>query len=282
MWGRESPNRVPAVVTLTTDFGLSDSYSAQLKGVILQIAPFAIIIDVTHQVPAFNVVQAALILRDIVPYYPDRTVHIGVVDPGVGGERRRVIVDAQYEGKRAFFVGPDNGIFSLAVSGAHSVRVFEIQKKRWQLPDSGRTFDGRDWFAPTAALLSSELKPELFGRPLVRLRSLDESGYVFSNVILGGEGSSQLGEIVYFDSFGNAVTNLKVVPVPNTRLEVAVDGIDGILPVVETYEALGDRRSVGCIINSQRVIEISVREGSAKSELPLSLGARVVLTKKML
>ena len=136
-----------ALITLTTDFGLSDHYVAAMKGVILRINPGASIVDVTHLVSAGNIREGAFTIASTISYFPGNAIHVGVVDPGVGGERRALLVETT----SGFLIGPDNGIFSLALEEMEIKRTIELTNRRFFLPELSQTFHGRDIFAPVAA-----------------------------------------------------------------------------------------------------------------------------------
>ena len=141
------------LITLTTDFGLADSYVAVMKGVILGIAPQARIIDITHDIAPQNVRQAAIVLQAAAPYFPPQTIHVAVVDPGVGSARLPLAVRTP----QAIFIGPDNGLFSTVLTETHteSLTILHLDNKDYWLPTVSRTFHGRDIFSPVAAHLAA-------------------------------------------------------------------------------------------------------------------------------
>ena len=147
------------MITLTSDFGLKDPYVAEMKGVILTINPKATLIDITHEVEKFNVRMAAFMLASAAPYFPKGTVHLAVVDPGVGTQRRAIIVQT----KKGFFVGPDNGVLILAAQNQGIEHVYELANPKFMLPKVSSTFHGRDIFAPAAAHLDIGVQPSDFG-----------------------------------------------------------------------------------------------------------------------
>ncbi len=183
----------PSIITLTTDFGVRDSYVAQMKGIIYQINPEVRLVDVTHQVPAQNIERAAVILDEIADAYPQRTIHLVVVDPGVGTDRR--IVAAELGNQR--FVAPDNGVLSLVAQRSQRKRIVELTASKYWQPAVADTFHGRDVMGPVAAHWSTGLDILQFG-PLVgdALVELQRS----HPELVDGELS---GEIVWTDAFGN-------------------------------------------------------------------------------
>ncbi|MEM3056432.1 MAG: SAM-dependent chlorinase/fluorinase, partial [Candidatus Bathyarchaeia archaeon] len=138
------------IITLLTDYGLRDSYVAEVKGAILKIAPDATIIDITHEVGKFDIEEGAFHLARCVSYFPNGTIHVGVVDPGVGGGRRSIIIKA----RGAYFVGPDNGVLAPAAERLGVEEVYEIREERLPVRRVSYVFDGRDVFAPVAAYLA--------------------------------------------------------------------------------------------------------------------------------
>ncbi len=149
------------IITLTTDFGLSDGYVGAMKGVILGIAPAAHLVDLSHEIAPQDVRQAAHVLADAVPYFPAGTVHLAVVDPGVGSARRPLLITTP----RAAFVGPDNGLFTF-ILGTAKTQAWALDQPGYWLPEISRTFHGRDIFAPVAAHLACGVPPEMLGSPI--------------------------------------------------------------------------------------------------------------------
>jgi len=150
------------IITLTTDFGESDPYGAIMKGVILSINPNATIIDVTHQIPAHSIKEGGMIIKESYTYFPLGTVHVGVVDPGVGGKRRPIAVLVDNH----FFVGPDNGLFSIIIETQRHADVIHLKETKYWMNSISPTFHGRDIFAPVAAHLSLEVSPFLMGEKI--------------------------------------------------------------------------------------------------------------------
>ena len=187
-----------SLITLTTDFGTRDGYVAAMKGIMLTISPSANLIDVSHQITPQDVMEAAFVLRSVVDHYPQGTVHLAVVDPGVGTDRRAIAL----EHRGSYFVGPDNGLFSLVLEEDAPERVVVLDRPGfWRDPSTSSTFHGRDIFAPVAAHLASGRNLEDVGSPTDRLTPLhwalptiDEHGVQ--------------GWVVHIDRFGNCITNI--------------------------------------------------------------------------
>jgi S-adenosyl-L-methionine hydrolase (adenosine-forming) len=184
------------VITLTTDFGLNDHFAGTMKGVILDIAPKARIVDITHGITPFNIAEAAFEIRNSWVYFPPGTIHVVVVDPGVGTARRPILAECS----KQFFIGPDNGVFSLAWFRDHTVR--EITNPEFMEPSVSRTFHGRDIFAPVAAHLALGIAPERFGELIT-----DPVHLALEPVKLP---KSWRGMVVKADRFGNIVTNFHI------------------------------------------------------------------------
>lgn len=261
------------IVTLTTDFGLRDSYVAQMKGTILRTALRVTIVDVTHGISRHSIVQAAFVIADLWRMYPDGTAHVVVVDPGVGTDRRPIAleVDGQY------FVGPDNGIFSHILDAAEhdglSWRgVVLTNPDYWRVREISMTFHGRDIFAPAAAHLVNGTHLPHLGDPLdnpVRLTS--PSFEEVAGVIRG--------EIVYIDSFGNCVTNIpaRILPPPGAPDVTIACGNHAALPFASTYGMVGDGEPLA-LIGSHGYLEIAVRRGDAAHEFGLDVGTSVFVS----
>ena len=170
------------MITLTSDFGLKDPYVAEMKGVILTINPNATIIDITHDVEKFNIRMGAFMLASAAPYFPKGTVHLAVVDPGVGTERRAILVQT----KQGFFVGPDNGVLMLAAKNQGIEHTYELTNPKFMLPKVSSTFHGRDIFAPAAAYIgyrcrkASEFGPEIADVVIPEFASVKSSNETFN------------------------------------------------------------------------------------------------------
>lgn len=192
-----NPSRAVPLITLLTDFGTADYFVAAVKGVVLGLNPAARIIDITHDIPAHDIEAAAFTLFAVYASFPPATVHVAVVDPGVGSSRRPLVIQAHEQ----FFVGPDNGLFSYVCEQARP-RIFHLTNAKYFRQPVSQTFNGRDVFAPVAAALSSGVKPEVLGTEvtdyirLARLRAeIQPSGDI-------------RGRIIHIDLFGNCVTNI--------------------------------------------------------------------------
>jgi len=262
------------LLTLTTDFGLRDSYVGEMKGAILSLSPNALLVDISHEIPAGEIHHAAQLLSNTCFTFPDNTVHLVVVDPGVGGSRKRIILEVSLGEKNHVFVGPDNGVFTSVLAKSARVLAWELENFSI-LPAVDRlsTFDGRDIFAPCAALICQGTPPSRFGpeitpESLVKL-SLAEAVLDHSGVLHG--------EIVYIDSFGNALSNISEKQMGTSMIvRVELDEMCNI-PLVTSYiEIPGDK--LGALINSQGVLELAANGNSAARLFNIEIGTRINIT----
>ena len=260
-----------AVITLLTDFGNRDEYVGVMKGVILSIAPDACLVDITHEIDPMDLVQGAYILAATVNYFPPRSVHLTVVDPGVGGTRAAVAVRC---GPHTF-VAPDNGILSLVLSEKIDLAVRIENEAVFQKPVSP-TFHGRDIFAPAAAFLFAgnhmqKLGPTITADSLVRLPQ--EMMEQYSNNRLEGR-------VVAIDRFGNLMTNITAQTLNAFRSQHQTIGIwignTCISIFAKTYSKVGENQPLG-LIGSRGYLEISVNQANAAKRLNVLKGDRVVV-----
>jgi S-adenosylmethionine hydrolase len=246
-----------SLITLLTDFGTSDSYVAEVKGLLLAAAPDATLVDVTHSVQPGDVRAAAYLLGRVWHRFPPGTIHLAVVDPGVGTDRAALALATHGHS----FVGPDNGMFSFVLRDA------EVQIVSLPTPDgASATFHGRDLFGPAAAALASGVPLARLGDPFARMPvrlAYAEPHY---------EGKSVVGQVVYVDRFGTLVTNLTPDLVP-AYASVEVEGLE-VGPLRRTF---GDVPTGGLVayVGSGGQVEIAVRDGSASRRLGMGVGGRV-------
>lgn len=255
------------LITLTTDFGTSDYFVGAMKGVILTIAPKARIVDITHQITPFEVNEAAFTINEASRWFPKGTIHVVVVDPGVGSARRPILVEAA--GQR--FIGPDNGVFTMIYeSGPHKVR--EISNPKLMLKTVSRTFHGRDVFAPAAAHLAAGVAAARFGK-LIR-------DYVRSETVKPALVKKQrwLGSVLKVDHFGNLITNfdLREFGALRTHAFEILAGPQIIRRLALTYAESGIGELVA-IEGSSGFLEISANQESAAAKLGCGAGAPVEL-----
>jgi len=250
-----------AIVTLTTDFQTSDGYVGAMKGVILSRAPGTNIVDISHELPRHDIAAAAYCLANAVDYFPPGTIHCCVVDPGVGSERKAVIV----LDREQFFVGPDNGIFSLVAT--RSQAAYEISESSFRRDKPSATFHGRDIFAAAAARLAGGGRAEDAG-PQVVLRGRLPAASVPEHRSDGMLGAS----VLHVDVFGNLITNIPGEKLPEgASFRVAGREIAG---VSTAYESVADGELLA-YVGSRRTVEVAVRNGNAAELLGASRGTVV-------
>jgi S-adenosyl-L-methionine hydrolase (adenosine-forming) len=272
------------IITLTTDFGTADAYVASMKGVILSLNPKAVIVDVSHNIEPQNVLQAAFVLSTAYPYFPEGTIHVAVVDPGVGSLRKAIILKTP----TALFVAPDNGILSYVIdehgkrhgkparqipstakphklpAGLEAVAI--TSSEYWHHPVRS-TFHGRDIFAPVAAHLSLGVPMKKFGGAIDQVHIFD-----IPRPYKNARGDL-VGRVLHVDNFGNLITNIKSSDLPAGKLTVAVgrhriSGISG-------FYAHG--RELAVIVGSSGYLEVSLKNSSAGAFLGAKVGHEVTI-----
>jgi hypothetical protein len=258
------------VITLLTDFGLHDAYIGAMKGVILSINPQAQMVDLTHEVAAQDVQAAAFLLHGAYLYFPTGTIHVVVVDPGVGSERRGL---AGRIGDY-FFVAPDNGVLSWVLADASPCEIVELKNADYFLPHVSRTFHGRDVFAPVAAHLSLGVPLTAFGPPVTDPVRFDVPRPVV-------EENQITAQVIHVDRFGNLITNVTDETLTrwqgqvNVVIEIAGQRIEG---VSATY-SVAPPHGLLALFGSSGHLEIAVREGSAAEQLGMGWGASVHISR---
>ena len=258
-----------SLITLLTDFGDRDYFVASVKGVILNINPQARIVDLSHHVAAHDVEEAAYLLKASYRYFPEGTIHVAVVDPGVGTSRRPLLVSTS----RYYFLAPDNGVLTHIFREELSVEVRTIDNTQYRLDAEGATFDGRDLFAPAAAWLTRGQVPGSYGRLIRDYTTLPIHEPSWSEKTL-------LGRIAYVDRFGNLISNVTPLHLKevqgkmhrsNVTIQIAGIEIDGLVSAYADGRADAPR----ALINSNGQIEIFVKEGSAAVLLKCHRGDRI-------
>jgi S-adenosylmethionine hydrolase len=257
------------IITLTTDFGLKDPYAAEMKAAILSICPNTIIVDITHEIAKFNIRMGAYVLASAVPYFPKGSVHVAVVDPGVGTRRRPILIQT----RQGFFVGPDNGLLVLAAEKQGIMRVHELANPRFMLPKVSNTFHGRDIFAPAAAHLLNGVKPAEFG-PEIREAAKPE----FANVTR--RNGVLVGEVLHVDGFGNIITNINEREVVQSHLKGAVSvELPSYKLKLKLGKAYGEAEPQEplALIGSHGFLEIALNQGNAAEKFETKLGDKIKL-----
>lgn len=255
------------LITLTTDFGTSDHFVGAMKGVIAGIAPSARVVDITHEIAPYNILEAAFVIAQAVPYFPKGAIHLIVVDPGVGSGRRAVVAEAGGQ----FFVAPDNGVLSMILArGPHKVR--QISNAKLARKDISRTFHGRDIFAPAAAHLARGMRPAEFGKTIHDPVRID--GMLPAEIAP----NAWRGIILKADRFGNLITNFHVdefFAVQTNPFVVRAGGAQ-IRRLALTF-ADTERGDLAVVVGSSGYLEIVANQASAARELGCGAGAPVDL-----
>ncbi|HWB98257.1 MAG TPA: SAM-dependent chlorinase/fluorinase [Bryobacteraceae bacterium] len=257
------------IVTLTTDFGLSDHFVGTMKGVILGICPTARIVDISHEITPFEIPEGAFVVAQAYRYFPPKTVHVVVVDPGVGTSRRPILAEAGGQ----YFIAPDNGVLSLVWAREEKARVRAITAKRYFLPDVSQTFHGRDVFAPSAAHLAKGVPAARFGKLIE-----DHLRLSFAAPVRTGR-RAWSGVILKIDRFGNLITNFRPDDFPELAarpFEFAV-GFQKVSRLAANYAECAPGE-LFVILGSSGYLEISTSQASAAKALGCGAGAPVELT----
>ncbi len=257
-----------SIITLLTDFGTKDHYVASMKGTILNINPQCTLIDITHHVNPHDIREGAFILANAYSAFPKGTIHLSVVDPGVGGPRKPILlVTANY-----FFVGPDNGLFTIALKREKVEKVVALTNPKYFLSHMSNTFQGRDLFAPAAAYLSLGVKPKAFGPELDSWVELDfEKPRIREGRLIG--------KIFHIDTFGNLISNIdekQLFLYVKDHSFVIRTGRRAIQGLKKGYwEGKGNEPMA--LIGSGGFLEISIREGNAQKILKLKKGDQILI-----
>jgi len=252
------------IITLTTDFGLDDAYVGMVKGVILNIFPRARLVDITHSITPQHIQQAGFLLFTAHRYFPDATVHMAVVDPGVGTSRRPIVVQAN----RQFLVGPDNGLFTDFLND--QARVYHLNRPQFFLEKVSHTFHARDIFAPVSAHLAKGVDPAELGALITDPVRIERPAPVANE-------SRIVGTIIYVDRFGNLITNIRADQVSEDSI-VRIMGKE-IRGIALSY---GDhpKGSLLAIIGSSGLLEIALACDSAALRLKAGIGQAVEVRKQ--
>jgi S-adenosylmethionine hydrolase len=258
------------VISLLTDFGTRDGYVGVMKGVIWKICPDAQIADITHSISPQNIREGAVALLRTTKYFPIGTIHVAVVDPGVGTTRKPLAAEVGGH----FFVGPDNGLFSLVFQTAISTGIvpkyYSLDNKLFWLPEISHVFHGRDIFAPVGAHLAN-------GDPLEKMGTLFTDPVFLDNPLPRWQGNSWIGEVIAIDNFGNISTNLGTAHIKaKDRVKVKIGGhsVEGLINTFEDRSA-GELVSM---IGTEEDLIISVVRGSAAERLSVKIGDPVEVT----
>jgi hypothetical protein len=256
------------IITLTTDFGRKDFYVAQLKGVILKLNKNAQVVDITHEIKRHDIFQGSFVLSQIWKYFPNGTVHLGIIDPGVGSKRKSLVIKTNH----CVFIGPDNGLFSLALKDQKVEKIIEIDetkvKKISGIGKISNTFHGRDIFAPIAGLISKNSIPiKKFGKEVRGIKEIKEIKEI----------KIPKNEIIYIDNFGNIITSLekrnfeineKLVLRYNKKKKISAR-------FVRTFSDAEKKGEFLLLEGSHGFLELDVREGNAAKKLDARVGDEI-------
>jgi S-adenosylmethionine hydrolase len=256
------------LITLTTDFGAKDPFVGIMKGVIAQINPRATVVDLTHGIPPQDVLAAAMVLGHAAKYFPRGSIHVAVVDPGVGSRRRALL----FESNEGYFIGPDNGIFSFLWDEHQPRRIVHLSNSTYHLQPTSATFHGRDVFAPTAAYLSLGVAPLAFGE------SVDDGVRIKWPDIVRSD-RSITGEIVYIDGFGNLFSNIRerdLAGLDYETLGIAL-GTLTIRGLAPNYAAVKKGQPVA-LINSLGLLEVAANQESAARLFRAGVGDKIYVS----
>lgn len=251
------------IITLTTDFGYKDPFIGEMKGVILSINPSAAIVDIIHEIEPHDIEHAAFIIGTSHKYFPLGTIHVVVVDPGVGSERRAIAAEAGGH----YFIGPDNGIFSYVLSSAKEPKAVHLTEEKYMLDRESPTFQGRDVFAPVAAWLSRGTKIDEFGSAIEDCR-------LFEIPLPTVEKDKITGRVIYIDRFGNAIANIKHSDLSVFGEKFAIE-VKGMVVHPLKFYSQADDKDLHCLINSSGYLELFVNTGSASGEFSIRKGEKV-------
>lgn len=260
-----------AIISLTTDFGLRDPYVAEMKAVILSINPNVTIVDITHQIEKFNIRMGAYVLAVATPYFPKGTIHVAVIDPGVGTKRQAILVQTE----NYYFIGPDNGVLMLAAKRQGIEHVYRIENPRFMLPRVSDTFHGRDVFVPVAAHLAKGVSPAKFGSEIRKV-------VVPMFAKLRERKNMLIGEIIHVDNFGNVVTNFDEKELERLKVKetvsVKLKNVRLRLRLCRTYADVKAQEPLA-IMGSHNFLEISVNQGNAAEKFGIKVGDKITLYK---
>ncbi len=261
----------PSIVTLITDFGLQDEYVGVLKGVILGHAPEARIVDISHLIPSQSISTASHLLARSYRYFPAHTVHLVVVDPGVGSNRSilAIAADSQY------FVGPDNGVFSPIIASASSLTIHQVDISCLLRKDVSSTFHGRDIMAPVAGQLScgldiSKVGPQIYEEQCLRL----------GRIACTRLGKTLQGQVIHADVFGNLCTNIRKKDIEDFAADHEIT-IQITKSLMVTLDKSYNSQGIGMVLalyDSHDYLEIAVNRGNAAQQLKLAAGAKIIVS----
>ena len=261
------------IITLLSDFGLRDSYVAEMKAAILSICPEACIVDISHEIRKFDIRMGSFLLLRASRIFPRGTIHVAVVDPGVGTERRPIIVETN----RAFYIGPDNGLLIPSARMDGIKHIYAISNRRYMFNKVSRTFHGRDVFSPAAAHLAKGVPPSEFGPEIFDpiIPSYAEARF---------KGNIIEGEVIHIDDFGNIITNIaydnlmRIGIAEEDFLVIRIRDKTFKLKLCKAYGSVSKNEPL-TIIGSCNLLEISVNQGDASKFFGVKVGEKIFVSK---
>ncbi len=250
------------VIALLTDFGTKDGFIGSVKGVIKSINPCVDIVDITHEITPFDILEASIVLNATYRYFPEKTVFVSVVDPGVGTERNAIVVETE----KYIFVAPDNGLLTLPLRRESIRNIIKITNKTYQLKRDNETFHGRDIFAPVATYITKGVPVHDFGVPLEEIKTIP-----FPEP--EKKGNLLLGQIIKFDRFGNGITNIDKLP---ENIEKIIVNNIPVKKVVKSFLE-GEDGALNLVKGSFGFYEIFIPKSNAKERFNLKVGDKVYI-----
>lgn len=254
-------------IVLMTDFGLNDIYVGQMKAVILAFAPTAQIVDLTHAITPQNIVQGAFLLGKSVSFFPERSIFVSVVDPGVGTSRKAIAIETE----KHTFLAPDNGLLTALLQTGEIKHCIHITEERYMLSTRSSTFHGRDVFSPAAAHLAAGVSLLELGN---EIDPAECSKIALPTCTTHDNGQSWKGSVIYIDHFGNLVTSLDIEVLDRSKQWVVTVANCQQLMVSTTYGDVADQQPLA-YVGSSGMIEIAVRNGNAAKMLKIGSGETV-------
>jgi len=252
------------IIALLTDFGNKDGFVGSLKAVILSINPNIEIVDISHEVESFSILEASIILNATYKYFPKGTIFLSVVDPGVGTEREAIIVKTE----NYIFVSPNNGILTLPLKNEKIKEIVKIENKKYILKSDTNTFHGRDIFAPVSAYISRGIALKNFGKKLKK-----DNLVIIKDIYPEEKEDRIIGKVIKFDKFGNAITNIDKLP-ENSKILFR----NYQLKICNNFQE-GDKYIPSLIKGSFGFYEIFLKENSAKDILNINLFEEFIILK---
>jgi len=255
------------IITLTSDFGYRDPFVGTMKGVILRINPAATLVDLTHGIEPQDIMGGALSLAAAVPYFQRGTVHLAVVDPGVGSNRKPIVIETA----DAFYVGPDNGVLSLAVRSSRVICTVQLSNADYHLKPTSSTFHGRDIFSPAAARIST-------GTPIRDLGGIVDTFAALDWPAIERNGDSLTGQVIYIDHFGNLISNIRASDLDTVSSNLAITIHETTITCISSSYSSAGQGNYLAIFNSWGLLEVSRCNGNARLGLGARIGSTVSIT----